>query len=102
MVEGLSSLLQRNVQAVVDLLELWKTPRDTLPRRTTHSTASVGGVGVLSLTFAGHVTDQLPALDEVGLFALQSDNTLICPLLKDLVLIKALLGLLRDSEQNSE
>lgn len=59
-------------------------------------------MGELWLTFAGHVTDQVPALDEVGLFALQADDTLISSLLEDLILIKALFGLLQDRESNWE
>lgn len=50
------------------------------------------------LTFAGHITDQVPTLDEVGFFALQPNDALIRPLLEGLVLIKALLGLLQDRE----
>lgn len=49
----------------------------------------------LRLTSAGHVTDEIPALDEVGLLALQPDDALICPLLEGLVLVKSLLGLLQ-------
>lgn len=59
-------------------------------------------MGELWLTFAGHVTDQVPALDKVGLFALQADDTLISSLLEDLILIKALFGLLQDREPNWE
>lgn len=53
-------------------------------------------VGVwCELTFPRHVTDQIPGLDEVWLFALQPDDTLIGLLLKLLVFIEALLRLLR-------
>lgn len=45
-------------------------------------------------TFPRHVTDQIPSLDEVRLFALQPDDALIRSLLKLLVFIEALLRLL--------
>lgn len=47
------------------------------------------------LTFPRHVTDQIPGLDEVWLFALQPDDTLIGLFLKLLIFIEALLRLLR-------
>ena len=45
-------------------------------------------------TFAGNITDEVPAFNEVGLFALQLDDALIRPLLEVLVLVEALLRLL--------
>ncbi len=45
-------------------------------------------------TFTGNITDEVPAFDEVRLFALQLDDTLIRSLLKVLLLIKTLLRLL--------
>lgn len=45
-------------------------------------------------TFAGNITDEFPAFNEIWLFALQSDNTLIRSLLKILLLVKTLLRLL--------
>lgn len=50
-------------------------------------------------TSAGNITDEVPALDEVGLFALQPDDALIRALLKVLLLVKTLLRLLREKQQ---
>jgi len=48
----------------------------------------------LARTVPGHVTDQVPGFDEVGLFALEFNHTLVGPLLKLFILIKPLLRLL--------
>lgn len=45
-------------------------------------------------TFAGNITDEVPAFDEIRLFALQFDDGLIRSLLKVLLLVETLLRLL--------
>lgn len=50
-------------------------------------------------TSAGNITDEVPALDEVGLFALQPDDALIRSLLELLLLVKTFLRLLREKQQ---
>lgn len=47
-------------------------------------------------TLAGNITDEVPAFNEVGLFALQPDDALVRPLLEVLLLVEALLRLLAE------